>query len=60
MESPTRISQRVFRVSMREELYERLLEWALEERTDPKSLASVILERAARRWKPKSMPRRAA
>lgn len=45
---------------MREELYERLLEWALEERTDPKSLASVILERAARRWKPKSMPRRAA
>jgi hypothetical protein len=60
MESPARIQQRVFRVAMREDLYERLLEWAAEERTDPKALASVVLERAARRWKPKSYPRQAA
>lgn len=60
METPRIQTQRVFRVSMRDHLYERLLEWAIEEHTDPKALASVILERAARRWKPKDYPREAA
>jgi hypothetical protein len=50
-------TERTFRVTMRDPLYERLYLRALEERMEPRALASALLERALRRWKPKNPPR---
>jgi hypothetical protein len=52
--------ERSFRVTMRDSLYERLYLRALEARMEPRALASQVLERAVRRWKPKEPPQQAA
>ena len=44
---------REFRVRMRDALYARLCTMALEARMEPSALASAILERTARRYRPK-------
>jgi hypothetical protein len=51
---------RRFFVSIRDPYFERLYEWAREARMEPKVLASVLIERAMRRRKPKTHPQQAA